>query len=75
MQNQGALHVGRKIRMQSGSIVKEVEVIVLTDTYVEVGFIEDGEQLSIRFAQDGTQLGHRTEWCNPPELMSGLLGT
>lgn len=59
MDNQGVLHIGRKLRMQSGSLVQEVEVVALCEQYVEVVFIEDGERRYIRFAEDGSQVGCR----------------
>ena len=50
------LHIGQTLRMQSNSLVKEVEVVVLCKQYVEVAFIEDGERRYIRFAADGRQV-------------------
>lgn len=71
--NNGMLHIGQTLRMQSGSVVKEVEVVALTKTYVEVEFIEDGKpRLSILFAEDGRQLGCRGTY---GEFMPGLVGT
>ena len=78
MQNQGALHIGQKLRMQSGSSqrgieVQTVEVVALCEQYVEVMFINwKGERCYIRFAPNGSQVGCR--WEDDP-WMSGLMGS